>query len=53
MSEMKFVDYGILKWLEPKEYYRESWAFVNKAIGFDGAVYTLVKNDEEIRYTEI
>ena len=52
---MHFSGYGVLEWLEPKDYYIGDWTYVGYSIGTDGAEYTLVRNNEnmEMRYTVI
>lgn len=52
---MKFDGYGKLEWLEPKQYYVESWQFVEVAVGEDGERYDIVvkRNPCKIAYTNI
>lgn len=54
MEKLHFIDYGILEWLNPRDYYTGNWTYVGYAMGCDGGEYTLVRNDEmEMRFTVV
>lgn len=53
---MNFEGYGNLEWLEPEQYYKEPWKFLEVAVGGDGERYDIVIKGNypcELRYTNI
>ena len=56
MGALYFSDYGcFLDWLEPEDFYEESWSCYDRSKGVDGETYEVVINTTsgELRYTII
>ena len=45
-------EYGDLKWLPTKEYYKDNWRYVG-SVWDESESYDIVEKDMEYRYTQI
>ena len=52
-NKLWFRGFGYLDWLEPKEYFADSWRYLHTAFGSDDEGYDIVEKDEDYRYTRI
>lgn len=53
MEKMWFRGYGFLEWLEPEEYWKDSWEYHRIAYGSDEQEYDIVELNGDYRYTNV
>lgn len=53
-DSMYFLDFGVLEWIEPEQFYAEPWEYICSAEGDDCELYAIVSKGNcpyELRYT--